>query len=141
MSMSAAIAYRWDGSHSRLFFQMKPGSYDTDSLIPFLMDLHREMRGQKVILIWDGLMVHRSRKMNEFVHSQRSWLEVERLPAYSPDLNPVEDLWGNIKGQELANRCVNALAEMTGAARRGIARVQRRQGLLFGFLKHAGLSL
>jgi len=32
------------------------------------------------------------------------------LPDYSLDLNPVEDLWGNVKGQELASRCVTGLA-------------------------------
>jgi hypothetical protein len=49
--------------------------------------------------------------MKQYLESQRSWLEVETLPGYSPDLNPVEDLWGNIKGQELANRCVAGLGE------------------------------
>jgi transposase len=44
--------------------------------------------------------------MKQYLESQRNWLQVETLPGYSPDLNPVEDLWSNIKGQELANRCV-----------------------------------
>jgi putative transposase len=43
--------------------------------------------------------------MKRYLDSQRSWLEVEPLPSYSPDLNPVEAMWGNVKGQELANRC------------------------------------
>src|SRR5437899_2362107 len=82
----AALAYRWDGQCSRLFFQMKPGSYDTPSLISFLKDLRREFQGQRVLLIWDGLPAHRSKDMQEHVRAQRSWLTVERLPAYAPDL-------------------------------------------------------
>ena len=56
------------------------------------------------------------------------WMQVETLPGYSPDLNPVEDLWGNIKGQELANRCVAGLGEAEDSVRSGMARV--RQSML-----------
>jgi NAD(P)-dependent dehydrogenase (short-subunit alcohol dehydrogenase family) len=42
---------------------------------------------------------HRSRAMQAFVASQRRWLVVERLPAYAPELNPVEALWANLKGK------------------------------------------
>jgi transposase len=44
--------------------------------------------------------------MKQYLESQRNWLQAETLPGSSPDLNPVKDLWSNIKGQELANRCV-----------------------------------
>ena len=56
-------------------------------------------------MIWDGLPSHRSKAMTAWINKQRSWLVVERLPAYAPDLNPVELLWGNVKGVELANLC------------------------------------
>jgi len=42
-------------------------------------------------------------------------LALERLAGYAPDLNPVEMLWGNIKGQELANRCAEDLDEAVTA--------------------------
>jgi transposase len=35
--------------------------------------------------------------MRAFLARQRHWLVVERLPAYAPDLNPVELLWGKLK--------------------------------------------
>ena len=65
---------------------------------------------------------------------------MELLPGYSPDLNPVEDLWSNLKGQELANRCVEGLAEADEAVRGGMERI-RPSALPFSFLRHAGLSL
>jgi putative transposase len=65
---------------------------------------------------------------------------VERLPGYAPDLNPVETLWGNIKGQELANRCAEDLTEVARAIRRGMHRVRKSGKLPFSFLQHAGLS-
>ena len=141
LSICAAIGYRWDGRRSRVFFQTRPGSYDSDSLVAFLKDLRRELRGQKVILIWDGLPAHKSRIMTDYLKSQRHWVTVERLPGYAPDLNPVETLWGNIKGQELANRCAQHLTELDTEVRNGMARVRQSRQLAFSFLNHAGLSL
>lgn len=140
MSVCAALGYRWDGRRSRLFFQTREGSYNSESLIRFLSDLHRDLGGQKAILIWDGLPAHKSRAMKEYLGRERHWLRVERLPGYAPDLNPVETLWGNIKGQELANRCADDLAEVSMAIRNGMKRVRRSSQLPISFLKHAGLS-
>jgi transposase len=141
MSICAALGYRWDGRRSRLFFQTREGSYNTESLIAFLKDLKRRLRGQKAILVWDGLPAHKSRAMQEYLLAQRGWLTIERLPGYAPDLNPVETMWGNIKGQELANRCAEDLAELDVAVRSGMGRVRQSRKLPFSFLKHAGLSL
>src|SRR5207253_6527341 len=102
-------------------------------------DLKKELRGQKAVLVWDGLPAHKSKGMKEYLFEQRHWLTVERLPGYAPDLNPVETLWGNIKGQELANRCADDLAEVEAAVRSGMARVEDSSKLPFSFLKHAKL--
>ena len=141
MSVAAVLAFRWDGKRSRLFFRTKPDSYNTESLIAFLKDLRRESRGEKCILIWDGLTAHKSKGMRTFLASQKNWLTVERLPGYAPDLNPVEPLWGNIKRKELANRCAVHLGESGEAVRRGMDRVRRSKSLAFAFLHHAGLFL
>ncbi len=45
LSVAAALAYRWDGRRSRLFFHTTPDSYDTGKLIVFLKPLKRELRG------------------------------------------------------------------------------------------------
>ncbi len=140
LSVCAALGYRWDGRRCRLWFQTRPGSYNTESLIGFLKDLKKHLRAQKAILIWDGLPAHKSREMKAYLDSQQSWLRVERLPGYSPDLNPVESLWGNVKGQELANRCAADLGESETALRSGMDRVRQSDNLPFGFLHHAGLS-
>jgi len=140
MSICSALGYRWDGRRSKLFFQTRDGSYNTPSLIQFLEDLKRELRGQKAVLVWDGLPAHKSLEMKAYLGQQHDWLVVERLPGYAPDLNPVETLWGNIKGQELANRCAPDLAEVHQAVRGGMARVRRSRRLPFSFLKRAGLS-
>ena len=134
------MGYRWDGRRSRLYFQTMEGSYNSETLIKFLKDLKRHLRGQRAILVWDGLPAHKSRAMKAYLLEQRGWLTVEKLPGYAPDLNPVELLWGNVKGKELANRCAKDLAELDTAVRNGMARVRKSATLANSFLQHAGLS-
>ena len=81
--------------------------------------------------------------MRAHLDTQRHWLTVERLPAYAPELNPVESLWANLKGKgaELANFTGNTIAEVADQAQRGIQRVCDSDTLVVGFLAHTGLSL
>ena len=73
--------------------------------------------------------------------SARSWLVVEPLPAYAPDLNPVEPLWSNLKGVELVNLAGDTLDDVVAAAERGIHRVRHTHHLAYSFLRYCGLSL
>lgn len=58
-----------------------------------------------VILLWDGAPAHRAQlKVPE-------GLELVRLPAYTPELNPSERLWSPIK-EAVANRVFEKVEEM-----------------------------
>jgi transposase len=94
-----------------------------------------------VTLIWDNLPAHTSLAMRAWLADQHTWLQAEYLPAYAPDLNPVEGLWANLKGVELANRACQSLEELAAAAEQGIGRVRGEPELLLSFLHQAGLSL
>ena len=141
LSMAGALAYRPDGSQAALVFQIQEGSYNTGSLIGFPEDMHTHFGTQKIILIWDGLPAHRSRVMSAWIAAQRRWLTVERLPGYAPDLNPLEQVWGNVKPAELANFCADTIGQAQAAAEAGLKRVGASSTLCFAFLAHAGLSL
>ena len=141
LSIAGMCCYRPDGTGARLAVHLQPGSYNDQGLIGVLGHLRRFLHGQKVTLLWDGLPSHRSRVMQAFIASQRGWLVVEHLPGYAPELNPVEGLWSNLKGQELAHYAAVTIEELSQTARRGVRRVRRRAGLLFAFLDRTGLSL
>jgi len=141
LSMAGALAYRPDGSDATLVFAMQPGSYNDASLIGFLTELHELLDGEQVTLIWDGLPSHRSKTMQTFVKHQRHWLVVERLPPYGHELNPVEQVWGNVKGRALANLCADSIDDAARGADSGLSRVGGDAALCFAFLKHCGLFL
>ena len=139
--MAAALAYRPDGSQAGLVFELCTGAYNTDALIEFLTAFHHHFAGEKVTLIWDGLPSHRSTAMKHWIARQRHWLVVEQLPAYAPDLNPVELLWSNVKGVELANLCPDTIDQARQAAEAGLQRAGTDYQLCLNFLDHTGLSL
>jgi putative transposase len=139
--MSAALCFRHDGSGASLVFGMQPGSYNDQSIMEFITQLHRHLDDEKVTLIWDGLPSHRSLAMQRFLRKQRNWLVVERLPGYAPDLNPVEQIWGNLKGTELANLCLDTIGEAEEIVDQGLCRIGNETRLAFAFLRHCGLTL
>jgi hypothetical protein len=79
--------------------------------------------------------------MRAWLDTQRAWLQVERLPAYAPELNPVEYLWANLKGVELANFVGDTVVQVADTAEQGIHRACDDQQLVWSFLAHTGLTL
>ena len=140
LSLAGALAYEPDGSDAHLFFELRPGAYNDESLIEFLTELHA-VEPRNVLLIWDGLPSHRSRRMGDWITNQRHWLCVERLPGYAPELNPIESAWGNLKSAELANLCSDTIDEVATIAQGGLDRIASDAALCFGFLRHSGLRL
>ncbi|MCX5233263.1 transposase [Streptomyces sp. NBC_00233] len=78
-----------------------------------------------IVLIWGRLNTHVSRIMSDLV-AERKWLTVFSLPAYSPDLNPVEGVWAHVK-RSLANLAAMALDRLETLDRNRLKRLQYRR--------------
>jgi transposase len=122
----------------KFYFRLFPGSIRSAQVVQFLRHLLRHVRG-KVLVIWDGLRSHRSRMVSEFVMGTRGRLALEFLPAYAPELNPVEYLWGYWKQHELPNFCPKSFFELSLHARNALRRMRRRPTLVTAFWKQAEL--
>jgi len=81
-------------------FQYKetPEKFNGDSYISFLRQL-LEHYSTSIILIEDGASYHRSAPVVQFKDemAEAGRMFVYRLPAYSPEYNPIEKLWRNTK--------------------------------------------
>jgi transposase len=122
----------------RFYFRLFPGAIRGPQVIEFLTHLLAHLPG-RLLVIWDGLPAHRSRLVQHWVASQQARLELERLPAYAPELNPVEYLWGYWKQHELPNFCPKNFAELSDHARRALRRMRRRPSLVRSFWQQAQL--
>jgi hypothetical protein len=114
-SMAAALGYHPAGTRRGCAFTCKRTATTPSASSKVLEQLGRFYAGQRVVLLWDGLSAHWSMGMRAWLDSQRDWLQAERLPAYAPDLNPVEYLWANLKDVELANLPGASLVEVADA--------------------------
>jgi transposase len=133
-TLSAIAGITWWNFYFRLF----PGAIKGPQIIEFLEHLQRHLPG-KLLVIWDGLPGHRSRLVKDFVAGQAGRLELEGLPSYAPELNPVEYLWGHLKHHELPNVCAKNLSELSHHAIRALRRLRRRPTLVAAFWKQLGL--
>ena len=66
------------------------------------------------------------------------WVETH-LPAYAPELNPVEYIWGYCKQHELPNLCPKNFGQLSWAAKDALRRMRRRPGLVTSFWKQVEL--
>ena len=110
----------------RFYFQIQAGSIKSPQVIEFLRHLQRHIP-QKMLLVWDGAPIHRSELVRDYIASTRGRLVVERLPAYAPELNPVEYMWGHLKTHEIANLIVTKAWELSLEATAALRRMRRRR--------------
>lgn len=137
-SAIGALGYHPKRRQVRLFLSLRPKAIRGGDLLAFLRSLRRHVH-DRVILVLDNLPVHRSKAVTDYFKAKRSWLRVEWLPAYAPELNPLEDVWANLDGRELANFVPDDMQQLERQVGRGARRIRRHEELLWGFLKHAQL--
>jgi hypothetical protein len=144
ISMCGLVAYRPEDGDADpavwMGFDLLEGAYDTRQCIRVLDGLGYQLGHQPVTVIWDNLGAHHAGDLHAWAKGQ-PWLELAYLPSYAPELDPVEGLWANLKGCELANRCCADRKELIATAQIGSIRARRDPDLLRSFLAGTGLTL
>jgi transposase len=112
------------------FFRIHSGSIKSAQVVEFLKALHRHLKGARLLIIWDGAPIHRSRVVSEFLASTQGNIAVERLPAYAPELNPVEYLWAHLKQHEIGNLIVREAWQLSLQATSALRRMRRRPRII-----------
>lgn len=121
------------------YFELFTETIQAPHLIIFLRHLQKAVPG-KLLVVWDGLPAHRSAMVKEYVQSLDGHVTVERLPAYAPELNPVEYIWAHLKHHELPNVCAKDYWSLGEAARTHLKRMRRRKSLIRAFWQQSSLS-
>jgi transposase len=132
LSVIAGITF-WN-----FYFRLFPGSIRSEQILVFLTHLLRHIPG-RLLIVWDGLAAHRSRAVWNFVRQQHGRIWLEFLPAYAPELNPTEYIWGHLKQHEVGNLCPKNLGELSLEAIRALKRMRRRPTLIVAFWQQAEL--
>ena len=122
-----------------LYFTFQSENVQTEHTVCLLRQLHYHYRGQ-VILVWDRLRAHRSAAAYFEAH-RPDWFQFEWLPAYAPELNPVEQCWNHTKYSDLPNFIPDDIDHLGAAIRESILEQREDQALLRSFFAFAKLPL
>jgi transposase len=123
----------------KVYTLARPQSLNGLHTIAFLVHLGR-LVGDRLLVIWDGSPIHRRAEVSAFVAEARGKIHVEPLPAYAPDLNPVEWLWRHLKEVELANVSCLDLDQLHQELHLALGRSRQKPSLVQSFLEGAELA-
>ena len=118
----------WAGE---VFAQASTDSMNKLGFKAFLESLLARVPGN-VVMVLDNSRLHRNAEITKFVE-ETDRLEIVFLPAYAPELNPIELLWAWVKGHWLANLVMLSVDELRGLWRDALWVVGHTPGLVKGF--------
>jgi transposase len=129
VSTIAAISVAPRRRRVGLYWRTDPEHYvDSEAVAAFLRGLLRRLRG-RVIVVWDGGSNHKGPAIRELL-GRFPRLQLERLPGYAPDLNPVEMIWGHLKHGRMANFVPRHVRHLDRVVRGHLAELTGKPGLI-----------
>ena len=69
-------------------------------------------RTRPMIVIADNSPFHRSKEVRNFVRAHRQKIRVFFLPTHSPELNPDEQVWNEIKHRQLGKQPIKSKPDL-----------------------------
>jgi transposase len=127
-------------AQGKVYSLVRPKSLNGLHTIEFLVHLGR-LGADRLLVIWDGSPIHRRTEVKAFVAGAGDAIHLEPLPAYAPDLNPVEWLWRHLKEVEMRNLACGDLEELHEELHLALGRVRQKSRLFGSFFEGAGLVL
>jgi len=135
IKMVSAISPRGE-----LRFQVHEGRMNGGRFIEFLRALLASVPG-KIFLIAGGSSVHKARKVREFIENKTGGrLQMFFLPAYSPQLNPDEWVWQNVKNSRIGRAVVQSKDDLKATAISALRRLQKLPETVRGFFRDPKLA-
>jgi transposase len=120
-------------------FQIHEENIRAATAVEFVKQLRRQL-GRRLIVVWDRWQVHRS-AAKQIAASGAKNIEFEWLPAYAPELNPVEPRWSHTKFSQLANYVPDDTPQLKRSVRSALKKQARQHALKRSFFRSARLNL
>lgn len=119
----------------KFFYKTLEERLNSESYKSFLWDVLSKTK-KHIILIQDGASYHKSKALKAFFEQFKYRLTVYQLPSYSPDFNPIEKLWKNVKTDEIHLHYFPTFDSLKEKVEKALLRYSDRQKdilKLFGF--------
>jgi transposase len=86
------------------FFCVPSDTCDAQAFLVFLTQTIERYADKYIVMVLDNARIHRAKLLQPFLEENRHRLFLLFLPPYSPDLNPIERIWGWLKETVIFNR-------------------------------------
>jgi transposase len=139
LSVISAVTLSPSRHHIGLPFQIHDENICTATAVSFVKQIRRQL-GKPLIVVWDRWPVHRA-AVRQIDSSQTTQIEFEWLPAYAPELNPVEPRWSHTKFSQLANFVPDDTPHLKRSVRTSLKKQSCDHALKRSFFKSARLNL
>jgi len=139
LSVVSAITVSPVRHHLRLFFEIHSRNIRFEEVLAFLKALHAQIGG-KFILVLDRYNPHR-KAVRLLTQKHSDWIDTEWLPAYAPELNPVEQVWNRTKYVELPNFIPQDVEHLHGEVAKSINRQSGNHLLLCSYFRYTKLRI
>jgi len=94
------------------FYKAHTGRFNSETYQAFLSEVLKKT-DQHLIIIQDGARYHTSKAMEQFFVENAQRMTKFSLPRYSPEYNPIEYLWRNVKKQATHMRYFKTFEDLT----------------------------
>ena len=132
--MVSAISLRGE-----LRFHIHEGSFRAADFIYFCKQLMKDADSD-IFLVVDGSSVHTAKEVKEFVTSTQGKLQLFFLPPYSPELNPDEWVWKNVKHDKIGRSGIWSKDDPKAVAVGALRHLQKAPGTVRGFFSDPKLA-
>jgi transposase len=126
-------------AQGQMHFSFVEGRMNAEKFIGYLTDLLHDVPG-KIFLIVDGHPTHKAKKVKKFIASTNGRLKLFLLPPYSPQLNPDEWAWKNVKHDNVGRMAARTVDELKGGIKKAVERLQLMPELVRGFFAAPDLA-
>lgn len=134
ISMVSAVSPRGE-----LHFDIQERGVTADDFLGFCKKLVADT-GRPVFLILDNSQVHRAIILKEYAAQSNGMLTLFFLPPYSPELNPDEWVWKNVKHDNLGRAAAKSTGDLAEFARIALNRLKAAPQIVQAFFRDPALT-
>lgn len=117
----------------KMVFRIEKRKINAQAHIDFLSKIILQHPNRKMIIIEDNARPHIARLVKEFVMSNKKRIAIYNIPAYSPELNPDEEVWNYLKNVKLKDHQSRSKEEFRALTESKMKSIQRKPSLISSF--------
>jgi len=127
-------------AQGKLHFRLVEGNVNADAFISYMEALMEDIPDRPIFLVVDGHPSHRAKKTKAWVAKTEGRLRLFQLPGYSPQLNPDEWVWKNVKADRIGRSGITSLEDLKSKAQGALQRLVDTPKIIQGFFRAPDLQ-